>query len=251
MRSNAVIEKLRRSEFVVGVGLSLGSVRSAEILARAGFDYVMVDAQHGHFDKLLATDAIRAVASTDTVPFARPARNEAGAINDLLDAGALGIVVPMVDGPEEARAAVDASFYHPAGRRSKGSAAAVFYGADYAARANGAVALVVMIETPLAVERCDEILAVPGITACLVGASDLSFAMECPADSPRFLDAAEKVVAAGRRRGVPIGISAAGAEESAAWRRRGVAFVLASHDLALLNQCVRDHARSFQPLRGR
>ena len=87
MRTNAIIEKWANGETAYGTAVSLGSLRSAEICARAGFDFLIVDTLHGHFDNASATDALRAIAMTDTVPLARVAHNDLGRINDLLDAG--------------------------------------------------------------------------------------------------------------------------------------------------------------------
>ena len=131
---------------IVGLGLCLGSVRVAEMVSQTSFDYVMVDMLHSHFTKETATGSIRSLARSEgPIPFGRVANNDAGEINELLDAGAMGIVVPMIGSGAESMRAVEASYYPPIGKRSKGSPAAVFYGNDYYSKINRILNLIVMI----------------------------------------------------------------------------------------------------------
>ena len=214
MLVNAVTRKWEIGSTAYGTTLSLGSVRSAELSGRAGFDFVMVDMQHGYFDKQSATDAIRAIAVTSTVPFARVAHNDPGRINDLLDAGALGIVVPTVNSARGAQAAVEATFYHPKGARSMSGAAATFYGKEYPEIANDVIVLVPMVETAAAVERVEEIVSVEGVGACLIGTSDLMHSLSCAAMEPRFMDAIDEISAACSKHDVPLGIAGGAAAEA-------------------------------------
>jgi 2-keto-3-deoxy-L-rhamnonate aldolase RhmA len=250
MRDNGIGKKLKEGKPVLGIGLSLGSQRSAEIVSQTEFDFAMVDMLHGHYDKPSATDALRSIARAGgPAPFARVSRNDAGSINDMLDAGAIGIVVPMVNSASEARSAVEGAYYPPLGKRSKGSAAAIFYDSEYSKSINHALTLVVMIETPEAVERADEILAVPGIGCCLIGTGDLSFVMEQPKNSPELLQAVDHVIRAGAARGVPIGVAVNTAREATFWRDRGAVLFLTSHDLSLLAGCVRSYDAEFLEFR--
>lgn len=251
MRENSVCRKLKAGEPVTGMGLSLGSLRAAEMVARTGFDFVMVDLLHGHFEKSSATDAIRSIArSGGPVPFARISRNEAGPINDMLDAGALGIVVPMVNSAAEAQRAVAGTYYPPLGKRSKGSAASIFYDTDYPQAINRNLTLVVMVETPEAVDHADEILSVPGIGCCLVGTGDLSFAMDQSKESPEVAAAVDHVIRAATQRGVAVGLAVHTAEEAERWKRRGALFFLATHDLSLLNDSIRRYDAGFSEFRA-
>ncbi|PKU22707.1 HpcH/HpaI aldolase family protein [Telmatospirillum siberiense] len=236
---NKLKKYLREQMTFFGAALTFGSTRVTEVMARAGFDFLMVDAQHGNFDKASATDSIRAVAATTCVPFARVAENSAGAINDLLDAGALGIVVPMVNSRADAEAAVRAAFYPPLGARSKGGMAPVFHGEDYPQWANDEILLTVMIETAEALAAVDEILTVPGVDLCLVGTSDLSFEMRCPRSGVEIGQAVASVIAAGRRHGVPVGVALGSPSEVQAYEEHPPAFFLISHDYALLKGASR------------
>ena len=249
MNPNSIKRKLGQHEIVTGFGLSMGSLRSAEISASTAFDFVMVDTLHGHFDKASATDALRSLARTGRAPFARVSGIEYGPINDFLDAGAVGIVVPMVCSREDAEKAVNCTFYPPLGRRSKGSIATVIYGSEYASRANDEIALIVMVETPDAVEKAEEIVSVGGVDGCLIGASDLSFVMGVGKQSPQFIDAVRHVRRAGAKRQVAVGISVGSVDEALFWAKEGLTFFLTSHDLALLVTCIGDYDRSFDRLR--
>ena len=244
-------KRLSEREILLGTGLSLGSLRAAELVGRTRFDYAMVDTMHGHYDKAGATDSIRSLlCAGGPTPIARVSENSAGQINDMLDAGALGIVVPMIESRGEAEAAVEACFYPPVGRRSKGSIAPVMHGADYAARANSIISLIAMIETPDAAEHADDILGVPEVTACLIGASDLEFVLGTGRDSADFLSAVDHVVAAGLSHGVAVGISITSADETEPWIDRGISFFLASHDLAILGSAIRRYDESFTVVRA-
>jgi len=234
MLRNKILEKWAQGEAVCGTVLSLGSTRSAEICARAGFDFLMVDAQHGYFDEQSSTDAIRAIESAGAVPFARVARNDPGRIGTVLDAGALGVVVPMVNSREEAEAAVRATYYPPQGLRSKGGTVATYYGAGYHATANNLVALVVMVETAHAVENIGEIIRVEGVRACLIGSGDLALSLGCGLSDAPILRAVDAVAAACKTSGTPLGITTGSLSAVERWRSLGVSFILVSHDVGAL-----------------
>ncbi len=246
MNHNLKSLKLAAHKPLIGIGLCLGSVRIAEMVAMTGFDYVMVDMLHSHFDKQAATNAIRSFAhSSAPVPIGRVANNDPGQINDLLDAGALGIIVPMVGSSEESASAVEAAYYPPLGKRSKGSPAAVFYGDDYYSAINQVLNLIVMIETPEAAERVDEILSIPGVTGCLIGAGDLSFIMQQAGQAAEFESIVARTIKAGKRLGVAMGISVGSPTDVQFWWDRGADFFLASHDMGILNTAIHSHEKKY------
>ena len=243
---NRLIKLLADKTPFCGITLMCGSTRVTEILARSNFDFLMVDLQHGEFSKATATDSIRAIAATRTVPIGRVADNTPGAINDLLDAGALGVVVPMVNSRKDAEDAVRAAFYPPLGKRSKGGSAPIFYGEDYAKRANGEILLVVMIETREAVDNAAEILSVPGVGLCLVGTSDLAFDMGCARDGPEIRDALAKVIGAGKKSNVPVGTAIGTVADIDKLNDLGPAFYLISHDQGLLKKAGEELSGALQ-----
>ncbi|MFN0095282.1 MAG: HpcH/HpaI aldolase family protein [Dehalococcoidia bacterium] len=215
MRENTVKTKWMNGEPTFGGWLSIPSSVSAEIMAHQGFDYVCVDMQHGLIDYQVAVTMLQAISQTATIPFVRVPWNEFGIIGKMLDAGAYGVIIPMVNSVEEAKQAVAACKYFPLGARSFGPArAAIYAGADYFQYANDTVRCVAMIETKQAVERIDDILSVPGIDGVYVGPADLSITYGLP---PRmdnegvFPGALEKVVASCKAHGVTPGIHASAA----------------------------------------
>src|SRR6478672_10624907 len=150
----------------LGGWLSLREPILAEAAGSSGYDYVCVDMQHGLADYEHTVVLLHALAGTPAVPIVRVPWNEQGIIGRVLDAGAMGVIIPMVNSPDEARRAVTACRFAPDGSRS--------FGPEYLGRPNELVACIPMIETKQAVESIDDILAVPGIDAIYIGPADLS-----------------------------------------------------------------------------
>jgi 4-hydroxy-2-oxoheptanedioate aldolase len=168
--------------------------------------------QHGLIDYQCALGMLQAISTTSTVPVVRVPWNEPGIIMKSLDAGAYGVIIPMVNSRAEAEAAVAACRYAPRGVRSYGPVRAAYYGgADYFAKADEEVACIPMIETKRALESLDEILGVPGIDAIYVGPADLSVSLGlAPApdhEEREFVEALERILDACKRHGVTPGIA--------------------------------------------
>ena len=194
----------------IGAWLSNPSAISAELAARIGFDYVCVDNQHGAVDYQASIGMIQAVLLGGSRPLARAPWNEPGSIAKLLDAGAEGVIVPMVNSASEAVAVVRACRYPPAGGRSFGPTIVGMRHDDYLSHAKENIAVIPMIETAEAISNLDAIVAVPGIDAVYVGPADLSVSLGL---APRnndgeatFDDALVTIVAACRGAGVVPGI---------------------------------------------
>jgi 4-hydroxy-2-oxoheptanedioate aldolase len=150
----------------------------AEILGHSGFDAVVLDLQHGPFYLDAAVPMLQALSATPAVPLARCSSNNFAEINKLLDAGAYGIICPMIETAKDARDFVSACRYPPQGTRSFGPTRGLLYGgADYFSHANTTVLTYAMIETPEALVNLDEICAVEGLDGILIGPSDLSLAL--------------------------------------------------------------------------
>ncbi|PZQ60222.1 MAG: aldolase [Phenylobacterium zucineum] len=185
---------------------SLPSALSAEALARGGYDWVLIDMQHGVADFATVCEMIRAVDGAGVPPLVRVPWNEPGIIGRVLDAGAMGLIVPMIQTADDARRAVEASLYPPVGRRSFGPVRPVLRdGPGYVAAANEQIAVLPMIETAEALASIDEILAIPGVAGLFVGPMDLSVALGLPPrdndGAPAFDAALDAVVAGCRRHG--------------------------------------------------
>jgi len=243
MRQNAALAKWRRGEPSVGAWLSLGNVHTAELIANAGFDWVVVDLQHGLIEYGDLLRMLPAISTTDTTPLVRVSGNNLPEINKVLDAGAMGVIVPLVNTPEQAAAAVSACRYPPDGTRSFGPTRAALYGGrGYAAEANGQIACIAMIETQEGLDNLDAIVATPGLGGVYVGPSDLALSLGLPprgdTDEPRHLAAVEQILAACKRAKVPAGIHTGGLE----WSRRRLAmgfdFVTLGTDAGFMMQAV-------------
>lgn len=207
---------------------------TAEAAARAGYDYVVVDLQHGIASEPEALAMIQGAEAGGAIPLVRVATNAEVTIGRALDLGALGVIVPMVNDAESARAAVNACRYPPIGARSYGPVAAMARYSDvYADHANEAIVCLVMIETSTALAQLDEILAVPGVDGVYVGPVDLSLSLGLPPlpfhDDQRFHDAIDAILLACARHGVVPGIHAS-ADLAPRWREKGFRIITVGYD---------------------
>lgn len=224
----------------LGAWMAIPSVISAEATARAGFDYVCIDTQHGPIEYSDAVPMIQAILLGGSVPIVRVPWNEPGIIGKMLDAGAHGVIVPMVNTIAEAEAAVRACRYAPDGARSWGpTTASMRTDTHYQQWSAQNVAVIPMIETTQAIENLDDILAVPGIDAVYVGPADLSLTLGLPPqnndDSPVFVEALDTIVAACRRASVVPGIHSSGALTGTR-RAAGFRMITVTTDLLAMKQ---------------
>jgi 4-hydroxy-2-oxoheptanedioate aldolase len=238
VRPNIVKRKLRAGEPAIGTFMALGSPVGAEQLAHAGFDWLVIDQEHGAIDATLTQSLLQAISTTETVPLIRVPWNRGDWIKRALDAGAYGLVVPMVNTREDAEAAVRATRYPPLGDRSIGGARTRLYGgSDYVEKANDEILLVVQIEHRDAVRNAREILSVPGIDAYFIGPGDLCASLGLPntwePDFPEFWAACDEVARVARDVGVPAGIHSSPAR-AAAMIERGYRFVAVGYDVSYL-----------------
>src|SRR6266852_9320788 len=181
MLSNPVKRALKAGQPAVGTWLSLGSITAARFLARAGFAWLTVDIEHSLVDRETATHMFATIADAGCTALARVPANRHDHIKRVLDNGAHGVVVPMVNSRAEAEQAVAAVLYPPAGNRSVGgSVHALNFSTsanDYYAHANDELLIVLQCEHIQAVENADAIFSVPGIDAIFVGPHDLAASM--------------------------------------------------------------------------
>ena len=176
--TNPVTDKLRNRQPSVGSWLTLCSPVAAESMALAGWDWLVVDAEHSPVGFETMVNCFRAIQLGGAVPMARVPWNDTVWIQRTLDAGALGLVVPMVNSADDARAVVANMRYATKGQRSfGGSRVAPYINGDYRAWADEHLAVIVMIETIQAVEQAEAILAVDGVVGCFIGPNDLALSM--------------------------------------------------------------------------
>jgi len=214
---NPVKENLRAGKPSIGVSIVSTSPICAEAMAQTGWDWLLVEAQHSLIGYENLVRCFQAITGRGPIPMARVSWNDPVSIMRVLDAGAMGIVVPMVNSVEEAQRAVGASKYAPAGFRSYGGSRIAPYVEDYFTWANEEILVVVMIETIQAVERAERILSVPGVDACMVGPADLAASLGLHPreirEHPEHEEAMERVLAAAKKVGTPVGKFCRNAEE--------------------------------------
>ena len=181
MRMNNVKKLWREGKPAIGAWLSIPSGFSAEGMAHTGVDWLCVDMQHGCIDYSDVVPMLTAISTTNVTPFVRVPWNEPAMIMKVLDAGAYGVIVPMVSNREEAERAVAACRYPPTGMRSNGPNRAMYYGGpDYQKHADREMACIVMIETPEGIEKMEEIISTPGLDGAYIGPTDLALALGLP-----------------------------------------------------------------------
>lgn len=178
IKSNPVTDKLRSGQPAVGTWLSLASPIAAEMMAHVGWDWLVVDVEHSPVGFDTMVQCFRAAQLGGAVPMARVPWNDIIWIQRTLDAGALGLVVPMVNTVEDAKAVVSNMKYSTKGQRSwGGSRVAAYIDGDYRTWTDENLAIIVMIETAQAVENAEAILAVEGVVGCFIGPNDLALSM--------------------------------------------------------------------------
>ena len=214
MKKNPVVAALKEGKPQVGTWLSLGNVFAARLMARVGFPWLTVDIEHSPIDWSDAALIFGAIADAGCVPLARVPRGDHDHIKRVLDSGAFGIVVPMVNTVEQAKTAIAAAKYPPAGNRSVGGGLhSLNFDAtagDYYKHANDNILVVLQTESPEGVENAEEIYSLPGVDAIFVGPNDLTFQMRGPDGldpSPDELEAMlQRVLVAGKKVGTPVGL---------------------------------------------
>src|SRR5438876_4907317 len=253
MRTNQVKEKLKRGEPALGAWLSLPSVPSARIMARLGFDWLVVDMEHSAQNPVLMADMVATIADAGTcAPIVRIPGNSVEWFKWALDAGAWGVVVPMVNTREEAQRAVEYAKYPPAGARSIGGAFGPYgFGItdwpEYARMANDEIIVIVQIESAQGLQHVDEILSVPGIDVAFVGPNDLHAQLGLTPSSegaePEFVDALERIKAAAQKHHVVLGIFSNGGVAAAERVRQGFQMISVTTDISSMIATATQHLR--------
>lgn len=255
MKANPVKKALREGKHQVGSWMSLGSVVASRFMARTGLPWLTVDMEHSQTDINTAALMFGAIADAGCVPLARVPAGKHEWIKMALDCGAMGIVAPMVMGPDEARAIVSACKYPPKGTRSVGgSLHAMNFGAtpdEYYRRADDEILVIIQTEHIDAVEVADETYAVPGVDAVFVGPNDLAASLRGPDGSPPSKELLDKTLIrirdAALRQGIAPGLHVF---SNADVRRRideGWTFIAANSELKFMVQGAAEVAGLFHP----
>jgi 4-hydroxy-2-oxoheptanedioate aldolase len=258
MRPNPVKRTLKAGKASLGTWLSLASITASRFMARAGFDWLTVDIEHSLCDWETAAHIFASVADAGCVPLARVPANRHDHIKRVLDNGAMGVVVPMVNSRQEAQDAVDAMLYPPRGTRSVGgSVHALNFGAtpaDYFAKANDELLIVLQCEHIKAVEDADKIFSVPGIDAIFVGPNDLAASMRSAdgkGPSAEATNQANKhILATCKKYGVAPGYHCMTADEAVLRIHEGWQFLAVGSELKFMLNGTADVLKKIGTNRG-
>ena len=214
---------------------------SAEIVASMGFDYVCVDMQHGLADFGQLVPMLQAIAAQGPTPLVRVPVGDLALAQRVMDAGAEGVIFPMISTRDEAAAAVATCRYQPLGQRSFGPIRSRMHLGPDVEHANAEVACIVMLETEGALRHLDGILGCPGVDAVYVGPNDLSLALGLPIGSTdaRLDQAIDLILAACRTHGVPAGFHASSGQAALRALKRGFDMVTVTTDAAVLSAAYR------------
>ena len=241
-------ERVRAGESLSAGWVSLGHPRVAEIVALAGYDFVIVDIEHTPTSLETLDDVVRAVELRGLPTVVRVPWNDPVELKRVLDIGVAGVMIPMVESVESAEEAVDAMTYPPVGVRGVAGSRATNYGldfAEYVERADDDLVTVLQIETVAGVENAGAISGVDGVDSLFVGPSDLSASMGATGDwqDDDVLEAIDRVL---ERSEVPVGTIAVTDEDVERWVERGFDWVIAGVDSRNLLAAARSSNEAFQ-----
>lgn len=250
IKSNPVVDKLRSGQPSVGSWLSLCSPVAAETMAQIGWDWLVVDVEHSPVGFETMVNCFRAAQLGGVVPMARVPWNETVWIQRTLDAGALGLVVPMVNTAEDARNVVSNMRYATKGQRSfGGSRIAAYIDGDYRTWTEENLAVIVMIETAQAVENAEAILGTAGVVGCFIGPNDLALSLGVhPSETgpgTAHEEAIQAVLAAAKKTGKAAGKHCFNAPEVTLRIRQGFQFLALASDLAFMAKAAKEDFNSI------
>ncbi|MBP0598532.1 2,4-dihydroxyhept-2-ene-1,7-dioic acid aldolase [Herbaspirillum sp. LeCh32-8] len=250
MRENRLRTLFAQKKLALSGWVSMGNSLLAEVVANSGYDAVTVDLQHGLFSVESAIPMLQAISTTEAVPLVRCADNNLAEINKLLDAGAYGVICPLVNTAADAERFVRACHYSPRGGRSYGPARGFMYGgADYFTHANRTILTLAMIETNEGYANAEAILKVPDLDGIFIGPSDLAIEMGLAPDAyetQELNDAIRSLVALARGLGKYVGIFAGTMEMARRVKEFGMDLVVPGTDI---QQLKAEGARRIAALR--
>ncbi len=256
---NAVKEKIRTGQRVLGVFHELGSATAVEMLGYGGMDFVVIDAEHGPFGVERVQELIRAANGAQIVPMVRAKDSARNSILKMLDVGAMGLIIPNVQSVSEVRHIVEYGKYFPLGNRGIApTSGSKFWTADYAAQglthyfavSNSETLLLPQCETRQCLESIEEIAAIEGIDGIFVGPYDLSAALDKPGqfDDPAVTQAIERILKACKSAGKLSFIYAGGLDDVAKRYGQGYDAVCHGMDALILKDAVKSIVSSVKGL---
>lgn len=250
MKVNTAKQMMLEGKPAFGFAAAIGSPISVEILSDCGVDFVMIDRQHGSWGDDSTIAGLIALRGGTAVPMARVLHNDFALIGRLLDEGMMGIIVPMVNTPEDALAAARACRFPPIGDRSWGWGRARSLGDDYSDWIGDQLFVAVQIETAEAVKNAEAIMATPGVDGCWVGPSDLALSLGFhPSEMDQREEharALETVIAACRNTGKVPGIAARSVADGVQRAGLGFRFITAGSDIGFILSGAADALKTLR-----
>lgn len=244
--NNVLKDKLKSNTFTIGSWITLGHTAIAEILANAGFDWLVVDLEHSTISIEQAGNLIRVIDLCGVAPLVRLTSNHPDQIKRVMDAGAHGIIVPMVNSADDALRAIAATRYAPQGNRGVGLARAQRYGPgfhDYLQWQSDGPVVIVQIEHRDALDQLEAVLSVPGVDGFIIGPYDLSCSMGMPGEfeRPEFKEAMSRILSTGLRIGCAAGLHIVEPDQSRLRQviTEGYSFIAYSVDIRMLDVAAR------------
>lgn len=253
-KASALKRRLAADDTVLGCFLSLGSSLASELMGNAGYDWALVDLEHGAGGETEALHQMQALSATSAAAIVRVESYARQRAHRVLDLGAHGIMFPHIDNADEARAAAAAMHYPPLGVRGVAfSNRACEYGSNfrpYLEASDQALLTIVQIETQAAVDNVDAIAATPGVDVLFIGPSDLShsYGVLGQFDHPDFLRAIDRTVAAAKRYRKSLGILLPKPGDFAHYHDLGFRFIASGSDAVLLNNTARALVNSLREM---
>ena len=251
MRENNVKKIIAGGGTVINGWLGVPSSVTAEFMALQGWDSLCIDLQHGLVDYQASVAMLQAISSTPVTPIVRVPWNEPGAIMKALDAGAYGVICPMINSRAECESFVGATRYAPTGHRSWGPTRGLTYGGpDYFKEANKTVMAIAMIETQKALDNVDAIMSVPGLDGVYVGPSDLGISLGFPPGfdptEAKLIDAFGKIADAAKKHGVFAGIHCGSVAYGLKMKERGYRFITILGELRMMAWAAGNAVKAFR-----
>ncbi|HET6284419.1 MAG TPA: 2-dehydro-3-deoxyglucarate aldolase [Polyangia bacterium] len=248
---NKFRQDLQAGKTLIGCWASLASNISTEILGYAGFDWILIDGEHGPNDIQTFITQLQALKDSVSAPFVRPQWAEPVILKRLLDIGFFNFLMPFIDTPEQAKAAVAATRYPPQGTRGIGvshRANKFGYVPDYHAQINDNITVAVQIESLVGIENAGRIAAVEGVDCLFIGPSDLSAALGQfgKLEHPDVIKAMEHIHASAREHGKATGILAPVEKDARRYLEMGISFVAVGADTGLFRSATRTLCERFK-----
>jgi len=248
-------KKIRNGEAVIGCWLNLGSALTAEIVGSAGYDWVLIDLEHGAGEEKDVMSQLQALHHSNTAAIVRVESDQKQRIHRVLDAGAEGVMVPHIDDSNQARKVVDGIRYPPGGSRGVAKMVrASGFGknfAEYYAGSNDNILGIVQIETPEALNNLDEIAAIDGVDVLFIGPADLTMSMGIfgEFEHPLFTDAVNATVAAANKVGKAAGILIFNPDEYSRYYQMGLRVIACGADATFVAEGSRTMAAKLSSIR--